>query len=473
MDNNNQKQDETITVSSVNATNFMERIDLSCNFVSDADATSDDTDRSVSSEVNELVTEGSTLLTKIETYCNSKDVKTNRRLMPQKVADYIIFLTRGLDDAIQRLGIICSEERSRADKLEGLLQQFQLDPLPSSNDSNLKQMETNVITGVVDAIKGLLRIKGSEGTDNAVDSSTGKRLFSEVVSGSKKQNDLHLKSTHIKEVAKVNISKAAKNFRSQDAARRSTIVIKPLGDSSLKQPRDIKSKLAQSINCQNLGIHLEKVNQTKKSNLVVKVQSEEEAKTLINSINSNSELRNLFTAAIPKNILKRVILSRVPLNVTEEQLLKSLADELKCDSSLLSIKKLSRADSTFITYLLYLPDALASVLLTKGRHLLNFHTILIKKYIRITRCFKCNCYGHTFHNCQFEVYCTKCSLGHDTKNCNSDSYSCVNCTSLKDDDIDCSHPANSPKCAVYQRLLKQDDDFPQFVRSDLQKTSVN
>ena len=212
---------------------------------------------------------------------------------------------------------------------------------------------------------------------------------------------------------------------------------------------------------------MQKSISTNKSKLIVKVQNEEEARILVDSINYNKELETFFSAKIPKGISKRVVLSEVPKSYSEEQLIGSIARELNCESSLLFIRKLSKVPFTFATYSLFLPELLASDLLNKERLYLDFHTIFVRRYVRIIRCFKCNCFGHILQDCKFDTSCTRCSQGHNVKKCSSKDLFCINCKSLDEDGVDFSHSADSSTCMVYRRLLMQQIELPSFARKNL------
>lgn len=222
----------------------------------------------------------------------------------------------------------------------------------------------------------------------------------------------------------------------------------------------------------NLGIHIQKLHPTNKNNLVIRVSDETEAHKLIDTVRNNDELNSLFTVDTPKLITKRVILTRVPSSYSDDQILKFISSELSCDVSVLSLKKLSKLQSPFYTYMLCLPEIYEQSILNKGRFLLDFHTIIIKKYIKITRCFNCQCFGHVSSNCKYLTICSKCSQSHHSKDCKSDVYCCINCKSLQDTNIDTSHCADSSLCSVFQRLMKEESSTPVFIRTGLTKEQV-
>jgi len=212
------------------------------------------------------------------------------------------------------------------------------------------------------------------------------------------------------------------------------------------------------------GVHINKISPTNKNNLLVKVGNETEAQSLIKTVKDNDDLNALFSADIPRLITKRVILTRVPSLFTEDQLLKALSLEMSYEIKILSIKKLSKLHSPFFTYLLFFPDAYVHPLIGKGKLLIDFHTILIQKYIRDIRCF---CYGHLNSASTYPTVCSKCSEFHSHTECNSDTICCINCKSLKDSSVNSDHTADSAKCSIFQRLLRQEDSFFDFYERGL------
>jgi hypothetical protein len=70
-----------------------------------------------------------------------------------------------------------------------------------------------------------------------------------------------------------------------------------------------------------------------------------------------------------------------------------------------------------------------------------------KPLLPISRCYKCQQYGHTLQNCTNEAKCYKCGQLHPyNPNC-TNSIKCANCTG--------SHIAGSPECPVKISYRKQ------------------
>lgn len=90
------------------------------------------------------------------------------------------------------------------------------------------------------------------------------------------------------------------------------------------------------------------------------------------------------------------------------------------------------------------------ILLGMKRICIDFERYRVVEHIAITRCFKCQVYGHYSSQCTGETHCTKCAEAHDVKDCKSDATLCSNCY-FDNQDGDSAHRADSPDCPVYQK----------------------
>ena len=87
----------------------------------------------------------------------------------------------------------------------------------------------------------------------------------------------------------------------------------------------------------------------------------------------------------------------------------------------------------------------------------------------IVRCFNCNDFYHVASNCTAPVSCAKCSGCHNTSECTSTDYNCINCknasASLKMN-LDTAHPAWSDNCRVFLEKLKHEKRRINYDRND-------
>lgn len=96
-------------------------------------------------------------------------------------------------------------------------------------------------------------------------------------------------------------------------------------------------------------------------------------------------------------------------------------------------------------------------ILRNGRLNIEFERCRVFPFIKITRCYKCQEYGHIANYCKKSQHiCGKCGDEHKTDECTSETRKCVNCVYAKDvlkadPNIDINHYAWSFKCPVFER----------------------
>lgn len=88
--------------------------------------------------------------------------------------------------------------------------------------------------------------------------------------------------------------------------------------------------------------------------------------------------------------------------------------------------------------------------------------------VNITRCFKCNQFGHKATDCKKETICPKCAGEHELSDCKSEDTEtkCSNCVYAVNKlkmKIDIHHPAWSAECPVYKRRIEQERSKIDFL----------
>ena len=123
---------------------------------------------------------------------------------------------------------------------------------------------------------------------------------------------------------------------------------------------------------------------------------------------------------------------------------------------------------------LELPEQDATLMLNSGKILLGFNSCTVKRYINISRCYKCQRYGHTSQNCSNPPCCVNCGEAHTSGNRGADPPclappTCINCTERKKQEIqlykekkiskytifNVTHRASDRHCEVYRATLRQ------------------
>lgn len=191
---------------------------------------------------------------------------------------------------------------------------------------------------------------------------------------------------------------------------------------------------------------------TKAGQLVIRVTSKQDSEKLKNAMETWAD-RVRVTA--PKRRRNRMLLLSVEPDVEEEEVLKSLRGALQeggieVDSEVEIVKKFNtKAGKT--NWIIDVDNDCFDYLIERRRICVSFERYRIVEYVQITRCFKCQAFGHVAFKCSSEEQvCAKCSGNHQTRDCTADSEICANCS--KDDSIlDSDHRADSVGCPIYQK----------------------
>ncbi|XP_041467700.1 uncharacterized protein LOC121418061 [Lytechinus variegatus] len=146
-----------------------------------------------------------------------------------------------------------------------------------------------------------------------------------------------------------------------------------------------------------------------------------------------SNIGNLHVKVEKKTTGLKGVISNVPLEMTE----KEIVDELKLQgvTSAKRISKTVKNDNPDNGNNARVTIPLCSVLLTFNRASLPdkitmyFQFFMVKQYIPwVTRCFKCQRYGHGISQCRSKVRCVRCGENHTFEECKrKEDRTCVNC----------------------------------------------
>ncbi|EFA12186.1 putative 50 kDa protein in type I retrotransposable element R1DM-like Protein [Tribolium castaneum] len=88
----------------------------------------------------------------------------------------------------------------------------------------------------------------------------------------------------------------------------------------------------------------------------------------------------------------------------------------------------------------------------------SWKSLHVRDYLRITRCFKCQKFGHVSKFCNSEKQCGYCaSNDHESISCNfknnEDKHKCSNCERAGQQEL--NHPAGSTNCPIYKHRMQE------------------
>lgn len=107
-----------------------------------------------------------------------------------------------------------------------------------------------------------------------------------------------------------------------------------------------------------------------------------------------------------------------------------------------------------------------------NRIIIGWNVCKFSNYIQVTRCFKCNAFGHIAKDCkQANDSCGYCGVDHKTKDCNHSQRQpfCTNCekfnkTNKSQVKLNTNHSSFSDECESLKRIKRiicerTDDEF--------------
>lgn len=99
-------------------------------------------------------------------------------------------------------------------------------------------------------------------------------------------------------------------------------------------------------------------------------------------------------------------------------------------------------------------SAAFKLLSNRGFLFIGWQKCIVKEYLNIIRCFKCNKFGHIKKDCKSDrAICSECSESHERKYCNSQIKLCPNCKFHNEkfrSTWPTDHSANSRQCNFFK-----------------------
>lgn len=225
-----------------------------------------------------------------------------------------------------------------------------------------------------------------------------------------------------------------------------SVVLTPRDTSS--SILDIKDELKKALKEDADFPVLTDVIATKAGQLVFRVPTKSDSEKLKDTIKTWADRVKITT---PRRRRCRVLLLSVNNEASEEEVFRSvrgvlLESGIDEDREIEVIRKINtRAGAT--NWLLDVDSDCFDCLIERKRICINLERYKVVEFVQITRCFKCQKFGHLASKCTGIQRCVKCSGEHHLKECGSSEEVCANCKD--DDDVDAAHRADSVQCPSF------------------------
>lgn len=247
------------------------------------------------------------------------------------------------------------------------------------------------------------------------------------------------------------VKKSPDNF-----VRPTTINSVAIYPSDKLQTSDSTKTLIQKLICPDqMKLQVRGVRKTRNGGVIISTETKDDVEKLKKSSLLTS---SGFTVEEPSKRNPRVTIIGVPSTLSEKELFDCLYDQNLGENfpnmtkeSLMSLVKLShksgKKDAPTCNYIVEVSAHIRKTLITQQRVYINWSSYPVRDFTLVTRCFKCQQYGHAAKYCKETTStCGQCGvIGHATSECTkkNDAPKCATCCRFKKP---CEHKTGDISC---------------------------
>lgn len=262
-------------------------------------------------------------------------------------------------------------------------------------------------------------------------------------------------------------SNVVKNLVPKPLPKKFKVLIYPNENcTEIKSSEETKNVLTK-MNPKSLGIKADNIIKIRNNGLLV----ESSDRSILSLANNEEVKKSNLTVRVPNVIWPRIIVYDVPTDVEKDDLLNEIVadipEEMDIDGDLFKQAfKFGKKQGPSCHWVVELHPKARSSLISAGKVRVGWKSCYLSDFIRITRCFKCQRFGHVASKCEQEQVCAVCTnVEHDTQVCphkeSVDKHRCINCIRAKKRDI--LHRASSDVCPLF---LARKNDYIQSINYD-------
>jgi hypothetical protein len=236
------------------------------------------------------------------------------------------------------------------------------------------------------------------------------------------------------------VKKGPNKFIQQDNFN--SVAIYP--NDKLKSSEDTKSLVQKIIHPEEMKLHVRSLRKTKNGGVIISTETKDDITKL-----KTSDLltKSGLTVDEPLKRKPRVVIIGVPNSMSEKEVFtclynQNLADKLDnmdLEGFLATIKmshKSGKKNSESCNYIVEVSAVIRKALISKDRAYINWSSCPVRDFTLVTRCYKCQQYGHA------------------AKSCRETTYTCGHCGDVGHSIKECTKKAEQPKCATCWHFKK-------------------
>lgn len=257
------------------------------------------------------------------------------------------------------------------------------------------------------------------------------------------------------------VKKGSNNFI-RAPANHNAVAIYPVDKQ--KSSEETKTLVQRLIRPEEMKLHVRGLRKTRNGGVIISTDNKEDVEKLKRSVQLTS---SGFTMDEPQKRKPKVVIIGVPSNMQETEVFtclfnQNLADKLENTDlqNFLSAVKLShksgKKDSDTCNFVVEVTGVIRKALISKDRAFINWSSCPVRDFTLVTRCYKCQQYGHAAKSCREAHHtCGHCAeQGHSIQDCPKKEAEpkCATCLHFKKPD---NHKTGDKECPAKQQAEKR------------------
>lgn len=241
--------------------------------------------------------------------------------------------------------------------------------------------------------------------------------------------------------------------------KRHVITIFPQENSAIADSNETKQTIISNVAPSKEKLKIINVRKINNKGVLIETKTEEDLKRVL----ENAKLKAAgLKAGLPAKIKPRILIKNVPSNMEEKEIASAVRhqnleqypkDKLQ-EHFKLSFKT-GPKDRETVNWVAEVSPEARKKIMKESRIYIGWHACNVQDFLAVTRCYKCQSFGHIAKHCKATVdTCGHCTEnGHHQKSCSNakENPSCVNCKRAGKPH---NHSSRSRDCPAYLLAVK-------------------
>ena len=238
------------------------------------------------------------------------------------------------------------------------------------------------------------------------------------------------------------------------------VIIKPKEKDKYKNSEDLRKAVKETLSPGKQQIQIRRFI-VRKEDIVLETNSV----ATLEKLKTSRRLQTKFEVTEPTKFRPRIIIYDVPSEYTEQDLKAHVFKQNDFEMELGEFEqsftpkfKTGKRDRPVTNWVAEVSPGLRRKIMQNRRLYLEWTSCRALDFVLVTRCFKCQGFGHIGRNCKNKEICSLCATeGHNNKTCpdkadKNKARKCANCARAKKAS---NHNVMDRKCPCYVRALER------------------